>query len=284
MKLSVDQRFWMVKRRLAGADASFICEQLDISRDTFYRFWRRFQVEGWSGLGLKSHRPKNVHRTPQPTIDLILDLRRNKGWGPARIEGYLRQEKPEGIMPVGHNTIYRVIQEADLNNPLEEPRKTWGKKRFQRTEPNQMWQTDWKLTKEDEWMITYLDDYSRFIPGSKVFHNATTENALKVLKEALDSYGTPQQILSDQGVQFYTWQEGGKTEFTKFLERRGIQHIVASKRRPTTTGKVERFNRSYDEEAWRYPSHMKYIHHYNYERPHQALKYLTPATLYFKEV
>jgi len=129
----------------------------------------------------------------------------------------------------------------------------------------------------------FIDDCSRFIPASSVFDNANTENALEVLKEALDDYGKPQQLLTDQGTQFYTWQEEGKTKFTKYLERRDIQHIVASKRRPTTTGKVERFHRSYDEEAWMHPSHQAYIDHYNYERPHQALNYLTPATVYFKE-
>jgi transposase InsO family protein len=103
-----------------------------------------------------------------------------------------------------------------------------------------------------------------------------------VLEEAIDKYYTPQQILTDQGVQFYTWQEDGKTEFTKYLERRDIQHIVASKKRPTTIGKVERFHRSYEEEAWRYPSHGVCIQHYNYERPHQALNYLTPADAYLK--
>ena len=284
MKLSVDQRFWIIKRRLQGASVVFICQQAGVSRDTFYRYWRRFQREGWKGLGIRSHRPHRIHRTPHETIDLIIELRKTKGWGPSRIEGYLRQNKPEGFKPIGHNTIYRIIKQAGLNNPLDEPRKTWGKKRFQRTEPNQMWQADWKLTREDEWMITYLDDYSRFIPASEVFSNASTENALAVLEEALDAYGTPQQILTDQGVQFYTWQEDGKTKFTKYLERKDIRHIVASKRRPTTIGKVERFHRSYEQEAWRYPSHMEYIQHYNYERPHQALGYLTPADVYFKEV
>lgn len=133
-------------------------------------------------------------------------------------------------------------------------------------------------------MTTYLDDYSRFIPSSQVFENANTENALAVPEEAIDEHGTPKQILTDQGVQFYTWQEDGKTQFTKYLERKGIQHIVASKRRPTTIGKVERFHRSYEEEAWRYPNHGMYIQHYNYERPHQALNYSTPADIYFREV
>jgi transposase InsO family protein len=185
---------------------------------------------------------------------------------------------------VSHTTIYKILCEAGLNQPLEKPRRTVGKQRFQRSRPNDLWQADWKLTCEDQWMITFLDDHSRFIPGSRVYENATTGNCLQVLKQALDEFGKPNQILTDQGTQFHTWQEDGKTKFTKFLERKDIQHIVASKRRPTTIGKVERFHGSYENEAWRYPSHKEYIHHYNYERPHQALKYLTPADVYFKEV
>ncbi len=284
MKLSVNKRFWIIKRRLQGASVVFICQQAGISRDTFYRYWCRFQREGWDGLGIKSHKPHTIHRTPQETVDYITQLREDKGWGPCRIEDYLNRENPEGIKPVGHNTIYRIISQAGLNKPLRKPRRAVGKKRFCRTEPNQMWQTDWKPTRDDEWMITYLDDYSRFIPASDVFANANTENALDVLKQAMSKYDKPQQILTDPGVQFYTWQEGGKTRFTKYLEREETQHTVASKRRPTTIGKVERFNGSYEREAWRYPDHQKYIYHYNYERPHQALDYLTPADVYFKEV
>ena len=283
MGLSVDQRFWIVKRRLQGASVAFTCHQVGISRDTFYRYWRRFRQEGWKGLGIKSQRPHKIHRTPQETVDLRINLRKAHGWGPSRIEGYLRQNRQEGIKPVGHNTVYRIIKREGLNSPIDKPRKAVGKTRFQRTEPNQMWQTDWKLTRDDEWMITYLDDCSRFIPASDVFDNANTENALDVLKQAIGDYDKPEQILTDRGVQFYTWQEGGKTKFTKYLERNKIQHIVASKRRPTTIGKVERFNGSYEREAWRYPNHQDYIHHYNYERPHQALNYLTPADAYFKK-
>ncbi len=281
-KLSVKQRHWLVKKRLYGFDVEWISNELGIHRDTVYYWMDRFQKEGWKGLRFKSHKPHTIHRTSKETVEYIIKLRENRGWGPNRIEGHIKRDKPEGIKPVGHSTVYRIICRAGLNKPLEEPRKTWGKKRFQRSKPNEMWQTDWKPTRDDDWMITYLEDYSRFIPASDVFDNANTENALVVLEQAIEEYGRPQQILTDPGARFYTWQEGGKIQFTKYLERNKIQHIVASKRRPTTIGKVERFNASYEREAWRFSSHEEYIHHYNYERPHQALKYLTPADVYFK--
>ncbi len=36
-----------------------------------------------------------------------------------------------------------------------------------------------------------------------MFDEATTENAIKVLKEAIDNYGKPESILTDRGTQFY---------------------------------------------------------------------------------
>ncbi|MBN2251428.1 MAG: DDE-type integrase/transposase/recombinase [Candidatus Altiarchaeota archaeon] len=257
----------------------YICKKVGISRKTFYYHWKNYQKFGWSGLCEKSRAPHKVHKKSEEVIDRVVSIRKERGWGPDKIEQYL---KSEGVA-IGHTTIRKILIGAGLNAFLDKPRKTWGKKRFQRTASNQMWQTDWKLTRDDEWMITYLDDYSRFIPGSQIFHNATTKNALEVLKGALDLYGPPEQILTDQGCQFYTWEDG-KTKFTKYLEKQGIQHIVASKRRPTTTGKVERFNGSYEREAWRYPSHHDYIKHWNYERPHQGIGYLIPANLYFKQL
>ena len=41
-------------------------------------------------------------------------------------------------------------------------------------------------------IIAYLDDASRLIVGYGVFDEATTENALKVLKEAMNNYGKPE--------------------------------------------------------------------------------------------
>jgi len=281
--LSFDQKCRLISAKLRGASVVWICSRYNVSRPTFYLHWRNFQKDGWVGLKPKSHRPKTVHKTPQDTLKYILKCRRDYGWGPNKIEAHLRIDQPRGIQPVSHQTIYKIICEAGLNEPIDEPRKTWGKRRFQRHNPNELWQADWKLTRDDEWMITYLDDYSRFIPGSQVFHNANTENTLKVLKQALEAYGRPQQILTDQGVQFYTYHEEGKSQFTRFLEKNKIQHIVASKRRPTTTGKVERFHGSFEREAHLFPTHQDYIQHWNWRRPHQGIDYNKPAELYFKD-
>ena len=63
----------------------------------------------------------------------------------------------------------------------------------------------------------------------------------------------------------------------------GIEHITASKRRPTTIGKIEAFHKAYEIESHLFNQHWSFIRYYNYTRPHEALNYLTPAEIYFKD-
>jgi transposase InsO family protein len=124
-----------------------------------------------------------------------------------------------------------------MNNPIPKPRRVWRKRRFEREHSNSLWQADFKLTEQDEWMISYLDDHSRFVPGSSIHHNPTAKHAIKLLEESVNKYGKPDQVLTDRGTQFYP-ARGGVSEFTEFCTGNGIEHIVASVRRPSTIGKV----------------------------------------------
>jgi len=181
-------------------------------------------------------------------------LRRSKHWGPNKIEEYLRNHRPEAVVPVSHRTIHRILVEAGLNNSISPPRRIWGRGRFQRDHSNSLWQADFKLTEHDEWMISYLDDHSRFILGSRIHHNPTAEHAIHLLEEGIKHYRTPQQILPDRGSQFYP-ARGGVSEFTEFCSGNDIEHIVASVRRPSMIGKIEAFHKAYVNESWMFPTH-----------------------------
>lgn len=157
--LPIKKRYWMVKKHLSGASVVYLCGRLDISRTTFYYHWNNFQKFDWDGLKVKPRVPHTIHRTSQNVINQVISIRKERGWGPDKIEQYL---KSEGIK-IGHTTIRNLLIDAGLNNFIDEPRKTWGNKRFERSHSNSLWQADFKLTKDDLWMITYLDDHSRFI-------------------------------------------------------------------------------------------------------------------------
>jgi transposase InsO family protein len=270
---------WIIKRRLQGWPVTEICAHAQISRDAFYRWWNRYQTEGLDSL---KERPRGRHRGTVVSSELrrkIVRLRKRYEWGPKKIEGYLKQ----GGFNVPHNRIYRVICEEGLNNPIKAPRKTWGKRRFEREHSNSLWQADFKLCDDDYWMISYQDDHSRFITSSVKIWNPTGENAIQLLEKAVKKFGVPLQVLTDQGTQF-TPARGELSQFTEYCQELGISHITASKRRPTTIGKIEAFHKAYVNEAHLFNAHWAFVRYYNWTRPHEALNYLTPAKIYFKDL
>lgn len=152
-----------------------------------------------------------------------------------------------------------------------------------------LWQADFKLMPNDNWMLTYLDDHSRFVPESMDFEDdLTTEHALKLFTRCGKKYGFPEQVLTDQGTQFYCADKEGKehdeSAFTQTLRELGVQHIVASKRRPTTIGKVEAFHKAFEYGGVKFGHDLrKFVRHWNYVRPHQGIGYSFPAEVYFRD-
>src|SRR3972149_8208578 len=78
-----------------GENASLTCRHFGISRDSFYRWRRRFEEFGPGGLEDGSQRPKNV-RKPTWTKELenaVLELRRlTPGWGKDKLVVLLRDQ------------------------------------------------------------------------------------------------------------------------------------------------------------------------------------------------
>jgi transposase len=164
------RRRWIIHRKLEHCKSGDIATALRIDERTVYRWWWVYRKEGWEGVTPKSRAPHNYWKTPQETVTLILKLRRERKWGPCRIEGYLKNYGK--VNSVSHTTIHKILNQAGLNNPIPKPRRVWGKRRFQRPYSNNLWQSDFKLTEQDEWMISYLDDHSRFI---RALESTTTQ-------------------------------------------------------------------------------------------------------------
>lgn len=271
-------RKWIIKRKLEGRSVTDICSEAQIDRKMFYRWWNRYQTQGWKGLEEKPKGRPTGYEPDDFIKDKVIKLRKRYEWGPKKIAGCLKHKG----CTVNHNQVYRIICEAGLNHPITSPRKTWGTKRFQREHNNSLWQADFKLCNDDYWMISYQDDHSRFITGSVKIWSPTGENAMMLLDRAVKKYSTPEQILTDQGTQF-TSARGGISAFDRHCSEQGIEHVMASVRRPTTCGKIEAFHKAYQTESHLFKAHWSFICYYNYTRPHEGLKYLTPAEIYLKD-
>jgi putative transposase len=208
-----------------------------------------------------------------------LELRRSRHWGPNKIEGYLRNYKVQETTPVSHRTIHRILVEAGLNNPISAPRRVWGRRGFQRSRSNELWQSDFKLTEDDEWMMSYLDDHSRFIPGSGIHHNPTAKHAIKLLEESMKEYGKPEPEAGYSKVRAPTRDphrprkpilaneserhEKGIGQFETYLTDHDIKHILCRVNHPQTNGKLERFYCVYEQKQHQFKTIDEYVHWHN---------------------
>lgn len=111
-----------------------------------------------------------------------------------------------------------------------------------------------------------------------------TAPVLSAVKQAIERYGNPAIINSDQGSQFT-----GDT-YASFLKEKGIRHSMDGKARWVDNVLIERWFRSlkteyiyineYDSPRVLHAGIRQFVDDYNHLRPHQSLDYETPYERY----
>jgi putative transposase len=268
---------------LEGYKDKQIRDELGISKRTYFR-WKKKITNHDAASILNKQKPG-----PKPTMNInpidsrrIQIWRRSYGWGPTKIEGHLNVHYGNHIP---HNRIYKLFKEKGLNRPIGKPRKTWGKKRWERAHSMSLWQGDWKdINTQFGPMMTFYDDHSRYVVASKRFVEATTENSIRLLESAFKKYGCPEQILTDHGTQFTNNRGEEPSSFETFCKDNGVQVIHSTVKRPTTCGKIENFHGRYDAEIWvTKGNHAKFVRYWNNKRPCGAIGYLYPAEVFYRD-
>jgi putative transposase len=130
------------------------------------------------------------------------------------------------------------------------------------------------------YLFAVIDWYSRFVPAWELSNTLDTGFCLDGLDRALTK-GTPEIFNTDQGVQFTS------KEFTGRLLRDGISISMDGRGRALDNIFVERlwrtvkyedvYLKAYDSPKEAFAGLQDYFRFYNWERPHQALGYRTPA-------
>jgi len=217
----------------------------------------------------KSTRPKTIHTLPQEQVTQILDAHKEFGCGSERLAAILGN--------VSHMSVYRVLVRFGILTKGKLIRRRW--RFFERKHPNSMWQIDIKTISQYPpcYTVSILEDHSRYIVKCKYYdHVPTTEDIVILIKEAIMIYGPPREILTDHGAQFFANRENGVSSFDLWLNENRIDHILASVRKPTTIGKVERWHRSLKDELLSKVKDLEdfkskldaFIEYYNFKRPH----------------
>jgi len=275
-----------------GETVAEVCRRREISRQSFYRFKRRYEADGAEGLEARSRRP--LSSPGQIDVDLevvICEMRKDhKRWGARRIRTELRRA---GHDPPAVSTIHQVLRRNHLvaDQPRKRPRAL---KRFERDVPNDLWQIDATRTHlhdgAEAWVVDALDDHARYLLAARAADGPTEEAAWQAFSAASTDYGLPRQLLSDNGLCFTGRLHGFEVAFERKVRSLGVALINSRPEHPETLGKLERFHKTLkewlaDEGPARDLAHLqelldRFRAHYNGERPHQGIGDLTPAERY----
>jgi transposase InsO family protein len=261
--------------RLSGRQ---FCAATEIPYATFARWWARFRQEGNHALLDRSKRPRHSPTALAGTmLDIIRQAHRTLGIGVRRLHATLRADRR---ISCSASSVYRVLGRAGalLANPPC-PTPLW--QRYAKERPGERTQIDLKYLPQGRYQFTVIDDCSRMLAAT-VLPDRTMATVAQALPRLLDRLPFPVTcVQSDNGPEF-------QRAVTAVLRARGIRHSFIRPRCPHLNGKVERVQRTCQEEFWDgidpdgpltdCERHLQaYVHFYNTARLHSALGYDTPA-------
>lgn len=313
-RYSVDFKYKVVQAYLeSGKTQPEVCKEYGISRSSLAKWSKQLKENGIDGLQNKKTIPHNpAKKTAIKIVEQVVELKKkeeHKYKGLRAFADFLKRFEGIDLSPTTLSKIFKKNNIPDGNENYQEQRAQVNPKKqellekeilkeidhwetFEREKPQELWQID--ITSfyiKDEgkvYLIDILDDHSRYLVGWGLFREQKAEHVIKVFQEAVDHYGPPKEILSDNGRQFVSWH--GTSGFQVLLDKYNIKHIRARPHHPQTLGKLERWHGSLKKElidikffhslAEAREEIEKYIDYYNYHRTHSSLGGLVPADRY----
>lgn len=275
-----------------------LCQRHGISRTCGYKWVQRFRKDGLEGLREHSRKPRTSPLRSSDQIERAVVAVREKHpvWGGRKIRKVLQRQGCNDVP--APSTVTNILKRHNL---LGAGTREGSPKlqRFERSEPNDLWQMDFKGWFELDnrkrcYPLTALDDHSRYNLILEACSGESNKDVRPVLSRAFQRYGLPRQILCDHGK---PWGGGSQaahdyiTSFEVWLLRLGVEVIHGRVRHPQTQGKEERFHRTLKAEmldrSVKWKTHAdcqkalnQWQHIYNCERPHESLDYRVPSELY----
>lgn len=274
------------------ANISKLSAQYGISRTCAYKWIDRYKDEGVVGLLNRKTTPHaSPYRTAIQVEDAILEVRSaHPAWGARKIRAFLLSRGHAGLPAV--STITEILRRNGQLDP-QESQKHKAFIRFERSQPNELWQLDCKGYFQGQagkiFPLDLIDDHSRYCLCLRAQADIRRFTVQQVLTETFRTYGLPEAILCDNGSPWGDSQRFPYTRLGVWLLRLGVQVLHGRPFHPQTQGKLERFHRTLELEAIRgfplldeqWQAHFdRFRWDYNHNRPHEALGLEVPVSRY----
>jgi len=289
----------MVRRVIEGGQTpEAVSEAVGVCLQTVRKWVARFQVEGVAGLQDRSSRPHRLRKpTPIETVARIEALRRQRWTG----EQIARETR------VSKATVFRVLRRVGLNR-LKALEPTEPVRRYEREHPGELIHIDIKKLGKIgsvghritgrrtgvvnrhlgigwEFVHVCIDDASR-IAFSRIMKDERKESAVAFLTAAVAYYASLgvkiERVMTDNGSCYCS------RAFGRACKQLGLKHIFTKPYTPKTNGKAERFiqtslrewayARAYNTSAERAAELSRWLHQYNWHRPHGSIGAAPPIS------
>src|SRR3989442_363958 len=295
-RLTYARRIEMVRRivheKLTPAEAA---AEAGVSEPTGRKWLGRFLAGGEAGLADRRSRPHVSPRQISSAKALAIEeLRRRR----------LTQARIAQALGVSKSTVGRVLARAGLSR-LRDLEPSEPVVRYEHEHPGDLIHIDTKKlgriermshrvtgNRRDtvdgagwEFLFVAIDDHAR-IGFTDMYADEGKASAAQFLQNTVAYFKSlgvrPKRILTDNGPAFRS------KIFAALCRDLKLKHSFTRPYRPQTNGKAERFIQSalrewaygipYNHSSERTAMLERWIHHYNWHRPHQGIKGLAPIS------
>jgi transposase InsO family protein len=242
-----------------GRSQREVARAYGVNQSWVSRLVARYRAEGEAAFQPRSRRPKTSPTAiPPATVALITELRgkltaAGLDAGPDTIAWHLAHHHNTRVSVA---TISRYLTRLGLVTPQPTKRPKASYQRFQAELPNQCWQADvtpyplagpHDAPAGDAEVLTWLDDHSRYALEVTAHQPVTGPIVRDRFLAAVARFGVPASTLTDNAMVFTTRFAGGRGGHNALeaeLRRRNVEQNNSRPNKPTTCGKVERFQQT----------------------------------------
>lgn len=270
-----------------------------VSRQTAYKWLRRYRQRGLGGLRDQSRQPRHSPRQLSPRwLAALQRVRRARPhWGGKKIHHQLRREHPRRHLPCVRSLqrwLQRLgwvrprLKRARRGPPVPHPGLTVARR------PNQVWTVDfkgWFRTQDGirQEPLTVRDLFSRYGLCLQLLPNQDDRPVRQAMTRLFQARGLPEALRVDNGSPFGGKGALGLSRLSVWWLRLGIRVEFIRRARPGDNAAHEQFHGCYQREvvdrnalnrqAMQRRS-SRWLAFYNQQRPHEALGQRTPAQIY----
>jgi transposase InsO family protein len=297
-KLTKRSRLAIVRRFERGESGHRIAEALGIARSTVFKWIQRYRLEGEDGMADRTSRPDQMPTAMSEEMKSRVERLRRQRWSYDRIAAEIGRSRAAVARVAKERRVAR-LDRLDPREPVI---------RYERAEPGELVHVDIKKLGRIEYGVGHritgdrrgqsshrgsgwefahvcVDDASR-VAYVEVLDDERGDTATAFMQRAIAWYADRsvrvERIMTDNGSAYLS------RTFRALCQHLGIRHVRTRPYTPRTNGKAERFiqtamrewayERAFATSAARAAMLGRWLHRYNWHRPHTALNGNAPMT------